>query len=183
VCDTLLFVHDKKSTHVFVPRAVQPVLLQEFHDTPVSGHMGVVHTHNAMFCEGMHRALSPFKPGDLVYLSTKNILFNTPSKLTSKFVGPFKILELHAHGHAVHLFIPAVFKACCMHDVCNVCLLNMNIDCSSEMGSQHVHHLPPLADTPQGPLWEVESVVKMAYCNGQKRVLVCWKGYSPAGDL
>jgi hypothetical protein len=42
-----------------------------------------------------HRHVSPFKAGDFVYLSTKHISFETPSKFRPKYVGPFKILELH----------------------------------------------------------------------------------------
>ena len=129
-----------------------------------------------------HRRLSPFKAGDLVYLSTKNISFDTPSKFTPKFVGPFKILELLARGNAARLDLPATFKARRMHDVFNVGLLKMYVDRPVEMGPQHVHHPPPLADTPQGPLWEVDRVVKIETRRGQKRVLVRWKGYGHEDD-
>jgi len=61
VRDKLLFMRDKTSSRLCVPRAVQPVLLKEFHDTPVAGHMGVVRTHLAMsrdyYWPGMHKSI------------------------------------------------------------------------------------------------------------------------------
>jgi hypothetical protein len=45
VRDKLLFMRNKTSFRLCVPRAVQPVLLKEFHDTPVAGHMvSYIHT-------------------------------------------------------------------------------------------------------------------------------------------
>ena len=44
-----------------VPHTVQRVLLKEFHDTPISGHMGITRTHNAMakqcYWQGMHKSI------------------------------------------------------------------------------------------------------------------------------
>ncbi len=42
VCDKLLFMRYKTSFRLCVLRAVQTVLLKEFNDTPVAGHMGII---------------------------------------------------------------------------------------------------------------------------------------------
>ena len=128
------------------------------------------------------RRVSPFKPGDLVYLSTKNISFDTPSKFTPKYVGPFKILELHAHGNAARLDLPATFKARRIHDVFNVGLLKPYFERPVEMGPPRVHNPPPLAVTSDGPLWEVERVLAVRKRNGQKKVFVRWAHYGPEND-
>jgi hypothetical protein len=61
--------------------------------------------------------ISPFQVGDSFYLSTKNIDFAIPNKFKPKFVGPFKILALHAHGNAAKLELPDTLLACRIHDV------------------------------------------------------------------
>ena len=68
------------------------------------------------------RRISLFKVGDLVYLNARNIQFDTPNKFSPKFVGPYRILELHAHGNAARLALPDTFKARRIHDVYNVSL-------------------------------------------------------------
>ena len=115
-----------------------------------------------------HSRLSPFKAGDLVYLSTRNISFDTPSKFTPKYVGPFKILEMHARGNASRLDLPATFKARRIHNVFNVSLLKPYVTCPVSMGPQRVHNPPPLAETSEGPLWAVDSVMQVAVRKGQR---------------
>jgi hypothetical protein len=129
-----------------------------------------------------HRRMSVFKPGDLVYLSTKNISFETPSKFQPKYIGPFKILDMHGHGNAARLDLPDSFKARRIHDVFNVGLLKLHVDRPAEMGPQRHNHPPPLADTPHGMFWEVDRVVKVARRRGRKMVFVHWKGYGHESD-
>lgn len=129
-----------------------------------------------------HRRISPFKAGDLVYLSTRNISFDTPSKFTPKYVGPFKILEVLARGNAARLDLPATFKARRLHDVFNVSLLKPYVTRPDSMGPQRVHNPPPLAETSEGPLWAVDRVMQVAIRNGQRKVLVRWTGYGPEND-
>jgi hypothetical protein len=69
------------------------------------------------------RCVSLFKVGDCVYLNAKNIKFDTPDKFAPKYVGPYRMLELHAHGNAARLELPDTFKASRIHDVFNVSLL------------------------------------------------------------
>jgi hypothetical protein len=88
------------------------------------------------------RWVLPFKVGDLVYLNAKNIKFDTPNKFAPKYVGPYRILELHAHGNAARLELPDTFKARCIHDVFNVSLLKRAVDLPLDLGPVvvAVHH-------------------------------------------
>lgn len=129
-----------------------------------------------------HRRASVFKEGDMVYLSTKNISFDTPNKFQPKYVGPFKILSLHGHGNAARLDLPSTFKTRRIHDTFNVGLLKPFVDRPAEMGPQRVHNPPPLAETKDGFIWEVDRVMKIATRRGQKCVFVRWKGYGSEND-
>ncbi len=111
-----------------------------------------------------------------------HIKFETPSKFQPKYIGPFKILDMHGHGNAARLDLPDSFKARRIHDVFNVGLLKLHVDCPAEMGPQRHNHPPPLADTPHGMFWEVNRVEKVAYRCGCKMVFVHWKGYCHESD-
>jgi hypothetical protein len=105
--------------------------------------------------------VSSFKAGhsDYVWLSTRNISFDTPAKFKPTYVGSLKILDM-INSNAARLDLPPTYKARRIHDVFNatVGLLQHFVERPVEMGPQRVHNPPPLADTPEGPLWEVERV-------------------------
>ena len=71
-------------------------------------------THYADF----HRGQVPeYKVGDKVWLSTKNLNVDRPSrKLTERLLGPYEIVKIIS-SNAVKLKLPTSFK---IHDVVNV---------------------------------------------------------------
>ena len=124
------------------------------------------------------RRVSPFKVGDFVYLNAKNIKFDTPTKFTPKYVGPFKIWELHAHGNAARLELPDTFKARRIHDVFNVSLFKRAVARPPELGQQRQNNPPPVAVTDDGEFWAVNRVLNVQRRCGCNEVLVLWQGYS-----
>jgi hypothetical protein len=128
------------------------------------------------------RRVSPFKEGDEVWLSAKNIKFDTPAKFAPKYLGPYRILKLHAHGNAAQLALPDTFKARNIHDVFNVALLKRYVPRPSVLGPTRQNRPPPLAETAEGLFWEVDRVVQERIRRGRKQVLVRWKGYGQDED-
>jgi hypothetical protein len=129
-----------------------------------------------------HRRISPFKVGDLVYLSTKNIDFAIPNKFKPKYVGPFKILELHGRGNAAKLELPDTFTARRLHDVFNVSLLKPYSDRPADLGPQRHNQPPPIADTNDGQFYAVDRVMQVKNRRNVPHVLVHWKGYGHESD-
>lgn len=129
------------------------------------------------------RRISPFKVGDMVWLSARNIKFDTPNKFAPKYVGPYRILKLHGHGNAAKLDIPATFRARRIHDVFNVSLLKPYVERPADLGKQRLNRPPPLMSTDEGDFWEVERVLKVEIReNGQRMVQVRWKGWGEDED-
>ena len=129
--------------------------------------------HNDMTCYAdQHRGSAPeYKVGDKVWLSTKDIKINRPSrKLTERQLGPFEIVKV-VSPNAVKLKLPASFK---IHDVINV--------------SQVRPYKPPVIGqcvTPSeavevegAPEYEVEEVIDSRLKRGKLEYLVKWSGYT-----
>ena len=123
------------------------------------------------------RRVSPFQVNDFVYVSAKNISFDTPNKFAPKYIGPFRIVELLAHGNAARLELPDTFKARRIHDVFNVSLFKRAVSRPPELGPQRQNNPPPLAVTDAGTFWEVDRVLNVKNRRGTKSVLVLWKGF------
>ena len=133
-----------------------------------------------------HRRPSPFKVGDLVYLSTNNLTV-TPgdsSKFTERFVGPFRILELRGHNNAAKLDLPQAYLSRGIHPVFNVSLLKPHTHRPSHLGPSALHTPPPVATTHDGVhVYEVDHIVtQQVRKSGLHVVRVRWKGYGPQHD-
>ena len=127
------------------------------------------------------RRISPFKVGDKVWLNARNIKFDTPHKFAPKYVGPYRILEMHGRGNAARLDLPATFKARRIHDVFNVSLLKPYVDRPIELGPVRLHR-PPALETDQGKKWDVERILQVAVRKGKRMVQVRWEGYGEDED-
>ena len=70
---------------------------------------------------------APFREGDLVYLSTKNIEFpkGLACKLVPKYIGPYSIVR-HFHNQSFQIDLPAKLKNRGVHDVFHVALLRIH---------------------------------------------------------
>ncbi|KAL1938571.1 hypothetical protein VTO73DRAFT_11594 [Trametes versicolor] len=88
--------------HAFAERA--RLNLEQAHDAIIQARIQQTHFANA------HRSAEPrpYAPGDLVYLSTKNLALpkNRARKLAPKFVGPYKVTIAHPETSSYTLDLP-----------------------------------------------------------------------------
>ena len=129
--------------------------------------------HDDMTCNAdQHRGSAPkYKVGDKVWLGTKDIKINRPSrKLTERQLGPFEIIKV-VSPNAVKLKLPTSFK---IHDVINVLRVRPY---KPPVEEQRV--TPPEAIEVEGtPEYEVEEVLNFQLKQGKLEYLVKWSGYT-----
>ena len=86
----------------------------------------VMQTHHA----NRHRQTGDaFAPGDRVYLSTKNLALpkGRAKKLLPKFIGPYKVVEVHTAASTVTLELPPKLTARQEHPMFHMSLLRAHI--------------------------------------------------------
>lgn len=115
-----------------------------------------------------HRTEASFNPGDMVFLSTKNITTIRPSrKLDDKRVGPFKVLD--KVGTAYRLELPTTIKR---HNVFHPSLLTL----ASTNPLQGQHNPPPEpVITKDDEQWVVEDILDSKRVYGRLKYRVKWE--------
>ena len=120
--------------------------------------------------------------GDEVLLSVENMALRLPSrKLSPKFVGPFRILELRGRN-AVKIEPTGRFKA--VHDIVNVEYLRPYNERSENVGPPP-HHLTvkPVAVEPLGEWYQIAEILDHRGKAGPaQRCLVRWEGFDASHD-
>jgi hypothetical protein len=122
-----------------------------------------------------HKA-ETFRPGDLVLLSTRHIkLSKQPSKkLSSKFIGPFRVQNA-VGTQAYRLLLPPHYR---IHNVFHISLLER---WNSRDNQEDNTALPEV--TPEGEeVWEVEKILGKRTRKNQLQYLLRWKGYDESWD-
>jgi hypothetical protein len=117
-----------------------------------------------------------FHQGDLVLLSTKhiNILHQPNKKLSSKFIGPFRVQDA-VGTQAYRLQLPPNYR---IHNVFHVSLLER----WKPRENQEDNTQPPEI-TPEGKeVWEVEKILGKRIRKGQLQYWLRWKGYDESWD-
>ena len=132
------------------------------------------------------RRPSPFTVGDLVYLSTTNLTIapSDSTKFQERYVGPFRILEMRAHGNAAKLDLPASYLARGMHPVFNVSRFKKYTPRPAHLGPPALTQPSAISIAPDGlAVYEVDHIVtQQIRKNGSHLVRVRWKGYGPHDD-
>ncbi|MBW0577480.1 hypothetical protein O181_117195 [Austropuccinia psidii MF-1] len=120
------------------------------------------------------RASPPvFNPGDMVWLSSKNIKSTrTTKKLSERLLGPFPILK-KVSTHAYHLKLPSQWKS--IHPVFHISLLEPVK--TSKIPNRH-QQPPPPATIEEEEEWEVSQILDSKLKRGKLWYLVEWKGFS-----
>lgn len=110
-------------------------------------------------------------PGDLVFLSSKNIKTNRPSqKLDHKRLGPYKVIEQIGKS-SYRLDLPRTMN---IHNVFHISLLEPHH--SSQIPGRTP--APPTAIIVDGQLeYEVEAILNSRIYRRQGQYLIKWKGY------
>lgn len=117
-----------------------------------------------------------FCKGDLVLLSTKHInLTHQPSKkLSSKFIGPFRVQEA-VGAQAYRLILPPHYR---IHNVFHVSLLER----WKSRAGQDDNTQPPEVTQEGEEVWEVEKILGKRTKKGQLQYWLRWKGYDESWD-
>lgn len=113
-----------------------------------------------------------YKLNDQVWLSTENLHLSRPmKKLSEKFIGPFKIIEIIS-PNAVKLQLPSHLRG--IHPVFNVSLLQP----FKENNIPNRFQPPPPPVEVEGEIeYEVEDILDYRVRNNQEQYLVKWLGY------
>ncbi|MBW0570122.1 hypothetical protein O181_109837 [Austropuccinia psidii MF-1] len=120
------------------------------------------------------RASPPvFNPGDMVWLSSKNIKSTRPTKkLSERLLGPFPNLK-KVSTHAYHLKLPSQWKS--IHPVFHISLLEPVKTSTIPIR----HQEPPLPTIiEEEEEWEVSQILDSKLKRGKLWYLVEWKGFS-----
>ncbi|MBW0542973.1 hypothetical protein O181_082688 [Austropuccinia psidii MF-1] len=120
------------------------------------------------------RASPPiFNPGDMVWLSSKNIKSTRPTKkLSERWLGPFPILK-KVSTHAYHLKLPSQWKS--IHPVFHISLLEP-VKTSTIPNRDQEPPPPIIIEEEEG--WEVSQILDSKLKRGKLWHLVEWKGFS-----
>ena len=124
-----------------------------------------------------------FKKGDSVWLSTKNLNLGERSrKLTAKYTGPFKIIEVISPV-AYRLELPPALSR--IHNVFHISLLKKVVSDSGEFPNRVQINRPPPEIVQGEEMWEVEKILDQRTVKrgrtSRTEYLIKWKGY-PASE-
>jgi hypothetical protein len=113
-----------------------------------------------------------YKPGDMVWLSTKNIKTERPSrKLDHKWIGPYKVRKV-VKG-ACHLELPQSMK---IHDTFHTSLLRM---AATDPLTGQTQPPPPPITIDEEEEYEVDDILDSRYHYGKLQYRVAWTGHPP----
>jgi hypothetical protein len=158
-----------------MPDAVNRV--QRMHDARATAkeHLQKAQEYQCRYYDKKHKP-QVFHIGDLVLLSTKHInLAHQPSKkLSSKFIGPFRV-QGAVGTQAYRLVLPPHYR---IHDVFHVSLLERWK--SREDNDDNTQ--PPEITSGGEEVWEVEKILGKRIRKGQLQYWLRWKGYDESWD-
>jgi RNase H-like domain found in reverse transcriptase/Integrase zinc binding domain len=125
------------------------------------------------------RQIVPFKNGDFVYLSTKNITFSKglARKLIPKFIGPYKIIQ-DFNNQSFRIELPTHLKRRGIHDVFHSSLLKIHVPNDDRL-------FPGRMDTQIGggtdaeDEWAVDKILSHAGSGDDSIFEILWK----SGDV
>jgi hypothetical protein len=125
--------------------------------------------------DARHKETPTFEPGDLVWLSPKQISTSRPSsKLDVKRLGPFRILEAVGESKlAFRLELPPQMR---IHPVFHVSLLEPH---RQNRFPGRIQPPPPPVEIEDDVEWEVEEVLDSRIRHRKLEYLVHWLGYGP----
>eukprot|EP00961_Rhodomonas_salina_P296497 3936405-Rhodomonas_salina.1 len=136
--------------------------------------------------EGHSARTISFRVGDKALLSTRDLNLAYPTKLTPKYLGPFKVLEVMPTGNTVKLELPDTMKR--LSPTFALDRLRPYLDRDADLPPSVAPPPPPAFVDPQGQDgFLIERIIAEKPCvyKGQRTVkyLVRWVGYGPEHDV
>jgi hypothetical protein len=153
------------------------VAMQRIKDGLMAAHDAILEarvasTHQA----NKHRRTAPFKEGDLVYLSTKNIAIpkGHSRKLTPRYIGPYKIEQEIVKGATYKIALPTELRARGIHPVFHASLLRKHIALDDRRFPGRTFEQVTLLgeDTDE---WQVEKIISHQGRGPESEFQILWK--------
>ena len=165
--------------------------IKNIHTAVTTAHEAIIRTNEYTTIQANRRRQpSTFAVGDLVLLSTRNIVSDTftgARKLMPKFCGPFAITEkINDVTYRLDLSVPMLARG--IHNAFHAKLLRPY---HPDTAFDRTPVAPPPVQFPDGHTeYEVDKIIRYRLHRGQPQYLVHWKGYGdhenswvPAVDL
>jgi hypothetical protein len=161
--------------HTFNPVATD--FIQNIHVAVSTAHDAIIRTNEHTTIQAnRHRRPCNFAVGDLVLLSTRNIVSDTYTgtrKLMPKFCGPFAI-KTRINDVTYRLDLSAPMLARSIHNAFHAKLLR---PCHPDTQFERAPEVPPPVQFPDGHTeYEVDHIIRFPH-RGEPQYLVHWKGY------
>jgi hypothetical protein len=158
-----------------VPNAVERVQRMHSAREKAAEHLKRAQEYQRRHYDKKHKP-EFFRKGELVLLSTKHInLANQPSKkLSSKFIGPFRVQDA-VGTQAYRLILPPHYR---IHNIFHISLLER----WKSRTNQEENTQPPDINPEGEEVWEVEKILEKRKKNGQIQYKLRWKGYDESWD-
>ncbi|KAL0148604.1 hypothetical protein M9458_056151 [Cirrhinus mrigala] len=130
---------------------------------------------NKHFADARRRVAPPYQPGDSVWLSTRDLRLRLPCrKLSSRYIGPFKILR-QINDVTFQLQLPPRYR---IHPTFHISLLKPYFPSATEPPGAEAGPPPPeVLDQPS--TYTVRQILDSRRCGGHLEYLIDWEGYGP----
>ncbi|KAL0169271.1 hypothetical protein M9458_033867, partial [Cirrhinus mrigala] len=145
-----------------------------------SAHVHLQHAvrSHKIFADVRRRPAPTFQPGELVWLSTKDIRLRLPcKKLSPRYIGPFPI-QRQLNPVTYQLQLPSHYR---IHPAFHVSLLkpatNPPLPPSTESDGTEVPPPPEILEDPS--IYRVKEILDSRRRGGQIEYLIDWEGYGP----
>src|SRR6266481_3056862 len=142
------------------------------HDAIIESHMVQVHHVNHRRWPGESHS-----PGNLVYLSTKNLslLKGRAKKLMPRYIGPYKVVEVHTNASTVTLDLPPELVTQRIHPTFHISLIRAHVSNDNGRFLRCDTKLCYDFGSTNEPKWFVDEILAHRWV-GQNRLefQVCW---------
>lgn len=127
------------------------------------------------------RVQADLRVGDYALLSTKDLSLSAPTKFTPRYLGPFKVRAVKAHGNAVELELPATLP---IEPVISTNRLRKFKPLDPQHGPSSVAQPPPVLVDNDGEYYEIERIVAERTIRMRGRNVIQyelkWRDYDPS---
>jgi len=153
------------------------VFTQRLKSALMAAHDSILGARVKQTCTANKRhQVSPFALDDLVYLSTKNMLFpkGLARKLIPKYMGPYRITE-DFKNNSYQIEIPASMKQRGIHNVFHVSLMRVHVANDDRLFPSHLDLQIVPVDQDSEPEWAADKITHHIGSGESAMFQVLWK--------